>query len=129
METLILGWYVMVNTGSVVWLTAFASLQFLGTLAAPMFGVLGDRLGSRSMLSAMRATYAALAAFVMVLAAAGLLTPAWVLVVAALGGILRPNDQVMRNALIGETIPPDHLIGALGMSRASMDSARVAGSL
>src|ERR1700704_5626614 len=45
METLILGWYVMVNTGSVLLLTAFASLQFLGSLAAPMFGVLGGRLG------------------------------------------------------------------------------------
>jgi hypothetical protein len=32
METLILGWYVMVHTGSVLWLTAFGSLQFLGTL-------------------------------------------------------------------------------------------------
>ena len=47
METLILSWYVMVNTGSVLWLTAFGSLQYIGTLAAPMFGVLGDRLGSR----------------------------------------------------------------------------------
>ncbi|HEV8615133.1 MAG TPA: MFS transporter [Methylomirabilota bacterium] len=129
METLIPGWYVMVNTGSVVWLTTFASLQLLGTLAAPMFGALGDHVGSRSMLCAMRATHAALATLLMVLAGAGLLTPAWVLAVAALSGIVRPNDQVMRNALIGETIPPDHLIGALGMSRASMDSARVAGSL
>ena len=59
METLVLGWYVMVNTGSVVWLTAFGSLQFLGTLAAPMFGVLGDRLGGRAMLCAMRAIYIA----------------------------------------------------------------------
>jgi MFS family permease len=35
----------------------------------------------------------------------------------------------MRNALIGETIPPAHLVGALGLSRATMDSARVAGAL
>ena len=34
METIILGWYVMVHTESVLWLTAFGSLQFLGTLAA-----------------------------------------------------------------------------------------------
>ena len=129
METLILSWYVMVHTGSVLLLTAFASLQFLGTLAAPMFGVLGDRLGVRAMLCAMRASYAVLAAVVMILALAGLLTPAWVLVVATLGGLIRPNDQVMRNALIGETIPPVHLMGALGMSRASQDSARVAGAL
>ena len=129
METLILSWYVMVNTGSVLWLTAFGSLQYIGTLAAPMFGVLGDRLGSRAMLCAMRAGYAMFAAVLMVLGLAGRLSPAWVLVIATLAGIVRPNDQVMRNALIGETIPPEHLIGALGMSRASQDSARVAGAL
>ena len=129
METLILSWYVMVDTGSVLLLTAFGSLQFLGTLAAPMFGVLGDRLGSRAMLCAMRGAYAAFATALMLLGLAGLLTPAWVLVIAALAGIVRPNDQVMRNALIGETIPPPHLMGALGLSRASMDSARVAGAL
>jgi Na+/melibiose symporter-like transporter len=129
METLVLGWYVIVHTGSVLWLTAFGSLQFLGTLAAPMFGVLGDRLGGRIMLCAMRVTYAGLAALLMLLALAGLLTPAWVLVVAALAGIVRPNDLVMRNTLIGETIPPAHLMGALGLSRATADSARVAGAL
>lgn len=129
METLILGWYVVVQTGSVLLLTVFASLNFLGTLAAPMFGVLGDGLGGRAMLCAMRAVYAMLAALLMVLALAGMLTPTWVFIIAALTGIVRPNDQVIRHALIGETIPPDHLIGALGMSRASADSARVAGAL
>lgn len=129
METLVLGWYVMVHTGSVLLLTAFASLQFLGTLAGPMFGVLGDHLGSRTMLCAMRAAYLILAALLAVLALTGWLTPAWVLAVAALGGVVRPNDQVMRNTLVGETIPPGHLVGALGLSRATGDSARVAGAL
>jgi Na+/melibiose symporter-like transporter len=129
METIILGWYVMVNTESVLWLTAFGSLQFLGTLAAPMFGVLGDRLGGRTMLCGMRAIYAALAAVLMGLALAGVLSPAWVLVVATLAGLVRPNDLVMRNTLIGETIPPRYLMGALGMSRATGDSARVGGAL
>src|SRR5512145_3084458 len=121
METLVLGWYVMVNTGSVLWLTAFGAVQFLGTLTAPMFGVLGDRLGGRTMLCAMRIVYATLAAVLMALALTGLLTPAWVLAVAAIAGIVRPNDLVMRNTLIGETIPLDHMMGALGMSRATMD--------
>ena len=129
METLVLGWYVMVHTGSVLLLTAFASLQYVGTLAAPMFGVLGDRLGGRTMLCAMRAIYAGLAALLACLAAAELLTPVRVLVIAAVAGVVRPNDLVMRNSLIGETIPPDHLMGALGMSRATMDSARIAGAL
>jgi predicted MFS family arabinose efflux permease len=129
METLILGWYVMVNTGSVLWLTAFGSLQFVGTLAAPIFGVLGDRLGARVMLCAMRTAYAAFAALLMGLALTGLLTPAWVLVSATLAGVVRPNDLVMRNTLIGETIPAAHMMGALGMSRANADSARAGGAL
>ncbi len=129
METLVLAWYVMVHTGSVLLLTAFASLQYAGTLAAPMFGVLGDRLGGRTMLCAMRAIYAALALLLMGLAFAELLTPARVLLIAGLAGVVRPNDLVMRNTLIGETIPPEHVMGALGLSRATMDSARIAGAL
>ena len=129
MEILILGWYVMVHTGSVLLLTAFGALQFVGALASPLFGVLGDRLGSRTMLWVMRTSYAVLAAMLAVLALAGQLSPASVIVLSALGGVLRPNDQLLRNSLIGETIPPEHLMGALGLSRASMDSARVAGAL
>src|SRR6266699_4960572 len=119
METLILGWYVMVQTGSVLLLATFGSLQLLGTLAAPMFGVLGDRLGGRTLLCVMRAICSALAAVLMVLGLTGWLTPLWVFVVAALTGIVRPNDLVMRHALIGETIPPDGVMGAVGMSRAN----------
>lgn len=129
METIILGWYVMVNTGSVLWLTAFGALQSLGTLASPMFGVLGDRLGGRIVLCAMRGVYAALAAFMTLLAITGWLSPPWVLVIAALSGIVRPNDLVLRNILIAETMPPTMLLGALGLSRATMDSARAVGAL
>jgi MFS family permease len=129
METIILGWYVMVHTGSVVLLTVFGSLQFLGTLVAPMFGVLGDRVGARLMLCIMRGIYAGLAGLLLLLVATGWLTPGWVLLIAGLNGIFRPNDLVMRNSLIGETIPPAELMGAVGLSRATMDSARVGGAL
>src|SRR4030095_13220946 len=129
METLVLGWYVMVHTGSVMLLTAFGAVQFLGTLAAPMFGVLGDRLGGRTMLCAMRAIYPGLPAVLALLPLTESLPPSAVLAVAALGGLVRPNDLVIRNALIGETIPPAAIIGALGMSRVTSDSARIGGAL
>ena len=129
METLILSWFVIVKTESVLLLTLFGSLQFLGTLAGPVFGVLGDRLGPRTMLCVLRAIYAALAVLVMVLAATAMLTPVWVFVVAALNGFFRPQDLVMRNAIIGATIPAGDRMSAIGLSRASTDSARVAGAL
>ncbi len=60
METLILGWYVLVETQSVVMLGIFGSLQYLGSLLAPFTGVIGDRLGSRTMLLAIRVSCACL---------------------------------------------------------------------
>ncbi len=129
METLILGWYVLVETGSVLWLTAFGALQFLGTLFAPMIGVMADRIGHRPVLCAMRASYAALAAIIAALALTGGLTPVVVLVVAIVAGLVRPSDIGMRNALIAATMPPPLLMAAVGIGRTTADSARVLGAL
>jgi len=129
METLVLGWYVLVETDSVLLLTLFGSLQFLGTLIAPSFGVAGDRLGRGVLLCGMRAIYAALATTLLTLSFAGLLTPFWVIGIALLSGLVRPSDLVMRNALIGDTIPQHQFMGAMSLSRTTMDSARIAGAL
>ena len=129
METLILAWYVLSETGSVVWLTGFAALQFLGTLISPMFGVMGDRVGHRRVLVAMRATYAVLAALLAVLALTGTLGIVAVFCVATLSGLVRPSDMGMRNALIGATMPAPLLMGAMGIERTSADAARVVGAL
>src|SRR5258707_6248379 len=75
METLILGWYILVETGSVLLLTLFASLNFTGTLIAPIFGVAGDRIGHRDLLALMRAAYAVLATTLMTLALTATLNP------------------------------------------------------
>jgi MFS family permease len=129
MEALILGWYVLVETGSVLMLTLFASLQYTGTLLAPMFGVVGHRIGTKRLICGMRATYTTLATTLMTLAFTGILSPVYVFIVAALMGIVRPSDLVMRYALIGETLPATQLVGATGVSRTTQDSARIAGAL
>ncbi|MGH8616732.1 MAG: MFS transporter [Burkholderiales bacterium] len=129
METLVLGWYILVETGSVQMLTLFGALQFMGTLVSPMFGVAGDRIGHRNLLCIMRAFYATLAAILMALAFAGLLTPVAVFVVVALFGLVRPSDLAMRHALVAETMPPGLLMGGMGISRTTGDSARIAGAL
>jgi len=129
METLILGWYVLVETQSVFMLTVFASLQYIGTLLAPMFGVVGDRIGHRNLLCAMRGLYAILATVLMACAFLGLVTPEIVLIITAVFGLVRPSDIGMRAALVAETMPPDRLVGAMSIQRTTQDSARIAGAL
>ncbi|MGA7999095.1 MAG: MFS transporter [Bradyrhizobium sp.] len=129
METLILGWYVLVETKSVVLLTVFASLTYIGTLIAPMFGVVGDRIGHRDLLAMMRATYAVLAGTLMTLALTGYLSPLYVFVIVAIMGLVRPSDLGVRGALVATIMPHEQLIGAISVSRTTMDTARIAGAL
>ena len=71
MEGVILGWFVLVATGSVLALAIFGSLQFLGTLISPFYGMAGDRFGNRNLLCAMRTTYICTALILTVLFATG----------------------------------------------------------
>jgi MFS family permease len=129
MENLALAWFILSETGSVLLLGIFASLQYLGTLLAPFVGMIGDRISHRRLLCAMRAIYLALAAVLCALAFAGGLGPAQAFAVAALAGLVRASDFGERNVLISEAMPPDRLLGALGLSRITADSARGLGAV
>lgn len=129
MEGVILGWFVLVSTGSVLALAVFGSLQFLGTLISPLFGMAGDRIGNRNVLLLMRAGYLILAACLTGLFLSGLAAPAPVFILATLMGLIRPSDITMRNLLVGETMPADYLMRAMGVSRTTADSARIVGAL
>jgi predicted MFS family arabinose efflux permease len=128
-ETLILGWYILAETGSVLLLTLFGSLQYFGTLVAPVFGMAGDRVGHRAVLCAMRASYAVLALLLMVLAFTATLRPLHVFIIATIAGLVRPSDLAMRSALVADTMPPDRFVSAMGAQRTTSDSARIVGTL
>jgi len=129
METLILGWYVLVETDSVLLLTVFGAMQLTGTLVAPVFGLAGDRIGHRNLLCGMRMVYTLLATTLMAIAFAGVVNPSIVLLVSALMGLVRPSDMGVRSALIADSMPSDRLMPAIGISRTTTDMARVLGAL
>ena len=129
METLILGWYVLVESGSVVQLTLFGALMYVGTLLSPLLGTLGDRVGLRRVLAGMRAGYALLAGVILVLVLTGRLSPSGVLAVAFLVGLIKPSDIGLRTALAGATVPAAQLVAAMAISRTTQDSARIGGAL
>jgi len=129
METLILGWYVLTATGSVQQLVAFGALVWLGSLFSPFFGVAGDRVGHRTLLCASRGIYVLLAGVLTILTVSGALAPWHVFAISTVTALLRPSDNVMRHALVGETMRPELLLGALGVSRTTADTARIVGAL
>ena len=128
-ETLVLGWYIMVETGSVLLLTVLASLNYAGTLIAPVFGMIGDRMGHRDLLIAMRFAYTVLSASIMTLALSGHLAPHNVMIIVAIMGLIRPSDLGVRGALLADIMPAGQLIGAISLARTTQDSARIIGAL
>ncbi len=129
METIILGWYVLVESGSVVQLTLFGALMYVGTLLSPLLGMLGDRHGLRQVLAAMRASYALLAGAILALVVTGSLSAASVLAVAFVVGLIKPSDIGLRTALVAATVPATQLVAAMSISRTTQDSARIGGAL
>ena len=129
MENLILGWYVLVQTGSPFLLAVVAALQYGGTLLAPGLGVVADRVSRRTLLLSIRAAYAVVAGTAAGLGIAGWLEPWHAFVIAGLGGFLRPLDMMIRFSLVADTIPPRLLMNASGFQRLTMDAPRIVGAL
>src|SRR6185503_18543146 len=129
MEALILGWYILSSTGSVEQLATVAALAWLGSIFSPFFGIAGDRLGHRTVLCITRGGYGLLAAVLTFLTLTDSLRPWPVFTIAAIAGLMRPSDMVMRSVLVGQTMRAGMLMGALGLSRTTSDTARLAGAL
>ncbi|NDG59172.1 MAG: arabinose ABC transporter permease, partial [Betaproteobacteria bacterium] len=113
MEVLILGWYILVESGSVSLLALFGALHYVGSLIAPLFGIAGDRIGYARLFWISRASYALLAMILLLLAWQAALSPVAVLWIALIGGMIRPSDMVMRYAVIAMILPPQQLMGGL----------------
>jgi predicted MFS family arabinose efflux permease len=129
MENIILAWYILVETKSVVMLTLFGSLTYLGTVFAPVLGVTGQRVGNKTTYCSLRLGFAISSATTMTLALTGVLQPVHVFFIGIVMSVLRPADMVLRYAMLGETMPAQGIIGATSISRTTQDSARVVGAL
>jgi hypothetical protein len=65
----------------------------------------------------------------MMLSFTGYLNPVYVFIVAAVMGLVRPSDLGVRGALVATIMPHHQLMGAISISRTTMDTARIAGAL
>ena len=129
METLILGWYILVATDSPFLVGLLAALRFSGTITAPLIGVIADRTNRKQMLIFLRIGTGLSSMVLLILAVTGLIQPWHVFIVAGFSGLLRPADNVLRQSLIADTVPRRLLMNASGFARTTQDSARIVGAL
>jgi MFS family permease len=129
MEMLMLGWFILTETKSVVLLTAFGALRYLGTLIAPLFGMAGDKWGHRNLLCVMRLSYAVATAVMTVLTFAGWLGVVPIFVAATVAGLVRPSDLAIRNALVASIMPSEQLLSAIATAGMTSDCSRIIGPL
>ena len=128
METLILGWYVLVETGSPFLLGLFGALRWGGTLVSPLYGVLADRVDRRWMVIGLRLVFGLQALVLMSLGLAGALRPWHVFAIAGVIGLIRMGENVVRQSLIADVVPARMLLNASGLGRTTQDVARIAGA-
>lgn len=129
MENILLAWFILVETKSVVMLTFFGALTYLGTLMAPVLGVTGQRIGNKKTYCRLRLAYTITAVVTVLLALTGVLRWWHVFMIGAVLSVVRPADMVLRYAMLGETMPASNIIGATSVSRTTQDSARIFGAL
>ncbi len=129
METLVLGWFVLQATDSPLLLAVLGALHFSGSLLSPFLGVIADRIDRRSILIFMRSTNAVLATSIAILGVTDSLQTWHLFAIACVSGLIRPSDLGLRNVLVADIVPQKELGNALGFSRTTMDSARIAGAL
>ncbi|HET7770037.1 MAG TPA: MFS transporter, partial [Chloroflexota bacterium] len=129
MENLVLGWYVLVDTGSPFLVGLVGALRFGGTLLSPFYGVIADRFDRRRLLILLRFLHALQAAAIMALALSGTLQPWHAFAITGIGGLMRMAENVVRQSLIADVVPSSALMNAVGLSRTTMDVAKIAGAV
>src|SRR5687768_16372106 len=129
MENLVLGWYILVDTGSPFLVGLVGALRFGGTLLSPFYGVIADRFDRRTLLIVLRLLHALQAGAIMALALTGALLPWHAFAITAVGGLMRMAENVVRQSLIADMVPAGSLMNAVSLSRTTMDAAKIAGAV
>ena len=128
-ETVVLAWVILVETEQPLLLGIFAALRFLGTLVAPLYGVMMDRYDRRLLLVGGRLVSAAMAAAILLLAAVDSLQVWHIFVLSTISGLARTFSNVMREVLTADVVERRQFANAIGLTRSATDIMQMIGPL
>jgi MFS family permease len=129
MEILILSWYILGETESPFVLGIFAALRFTGTLLAPFFGVIVDRLGRRRLYIFGRISFVILSSSIFILTLFDFLSVIAVLIIAALVGLSRSLDMIVRQSVLPIIVSPSQLQNGVALLRTGRDMTQIIGPI
>jgi MFS family permease len=129
MEIIVLAMFVLRDTGSPLLVGLIGALKFAGTLLGPLYGLMVDRFNRKLLQVWVRivGVVLALALTALIVTDSLVLWHAYVIVTA--GSMVRMLDLVLIQALTADAVPAHSLHRAIGLSRSTLDGARVVGSI
>ena len=121
-------WLVFQLTNSAFLLGLVAFLGSIPVFFLSLFGgVLADRMNKRTILISTQTAFMVLAFLLAALTQAKLVTPAQIMVIAVLNGIVMAFDMPCRQAIVAELVGKQHLFNAIALNSAAFNSSRVIG--
>jgi MFS family permease len=129
MEIIVLAMFVLRDTGSPLLVGLIGALKFAGTLLGPLYGLMVDRFNRKLLQVWVRIFGLLLAVVLTVLITTDSLVLWHAYAIVTAGSMVRMLDLVLIQALTADAVPSHSLHGAIGLSRSTLDGARVAGSI
>jgi MFS family permease len=129
MEIIVLAMFVLRDTNSPLLVGLLGALKFAGNLMGPVYGLMVDRFNQKILQVWVRVFGILLAGVLTTLIVTDSLQLWHAYLIVATGGMVRTLDLVLVQALTADAVPSNQLHRAIGLSRSTLDGARVVGSI
>ena len=121
-------WLVFQLTNSVFLLGLVGFLSSIPIFLFSLFGgVVADRMNKKNILLFTQNAFMLLAFLLAILTQMRLITPAQIMLIALLNGIVMAFDAPCRQAVVAELVGKQHLLNAIALNSAAFNSARLIG--
>jgi len=126
-DMVVIGWLTLELTDSALWVGIVAGSKMAGYIAAPVMGVIADRMDKRRLLIIAALINLAVSAMMLILFVAGWLELWHVIALALAGSITWAIDNPARNALVPDLVEKEQLTNAVALNAVAMEITVVIG--
>jgi MFS family permease len=127
-QTVAQSWLVFALTNSAFLLGVVGFLGSIPIFGLSLFGgVLADRMNKRNILIFTQAAFMLLAFLLAVLTQFKFITPAQIMLIALLNGVIMAFDAPARQSIVAELVGKEHLFNAITLNSVAFNSSRIIG--